>query len=298
MLTGKWIAFWLSTHDVLIINGLGVFKCEDTHSYIHPVDHSFTPPARSVSFSFDATAHDDLIAEAISMSFSISLEKAESEIKSFSFHILEALKTEKKCVISDFGTFTKNGNNISFTPEKETIVNSKYFGLTSFQIPFIRRINSADPLPKKKKNFAKVWIWTISLLIIAFTAFVIVYFDVYDQLWGDKNKALPLLTDTIAINKKIDTTQINPNSSIKDSSDIQNDKELYYIIYGCYKEEQNAQKAIRQLKEKGYPNGIICGTNNNGFFKVSYGVYSTKEEADSALKSINANGKTEAWITK
>ena len=162
MLTGKWIAEWLNTHEILTLNGFGVFKCEEKPSYIHPVEHSFSPPTRNISFIFDKRANDSLLIDAMSSSFSVTSKKAETAIKSFIQHITEKLNTEKKCEVKDLGTFISQGNSILFTADINASFNAKNYGLSEFKTSFIRRNNKAEPpIKKKKRKLTKGFIGSI-----------------------------------------------------------------------------------------------------------------------------------------
>jgi len=66
------------------------------------------------------------------------------------------------------------------------------------------------------------------------------------------------------------------------------------IIAGCFGVEENAAKLTNTLKEKGYPNALYEKRSNMWY--VSFGRYSTDEEAAAALREIRANTEYKAWI--
>ena len=68
------------------------------------------------------------------------------------------------------------------------------------------------------------------------------------------------------------------------------------IIAGCFTQEDNAARLANALKDKGYA-GAFYELRNKKYF-VSFGRYSTDEEATSALREIRKNTEYKAWILK
>ena len=68
------------------------------------------------------------------------------------------------------------------------------------------------------------------------------------------------------------------------------------IIAGCFTQEDNAARLANALKDKGYA-GAFYELRNKKYF-VSFGRYSTDEEATAALREIRKNTEYKAWILK
>lgn len=68
----------------------------------------------------------------------------------------------------------------------------------------------------------------------------------------------------------------------------------FYVIGGCFQEEINAQKFLAKLQQKGYNATLL--EKKDGLFRVSYGVFNSKEEARAELISIKSKEASAAWI--
>lgn len=107
---------------------------------------------------------------------------------------------------------------------------------------------------------------------------------------GDITVAVRLKEDTVVIveEKKDNTEVIFTTPSPKSLA--------YHVVAGCFKITENANRFVRQMKQKNLFANII-GKNENGLHIVSVGDYATKEEAEAALAQIRATN-TEAWVLK
>ncbi|MBA7552729.1 hypothetical protein ES705_45301 [subsurface metagenome] len=70
----------------------------------------------------------------------------------------------------------------------------------------------------------------------------------------------------------------------------------YYIVAGSFSYEDNADNLVKDLKQKGY-NAEKFGSIGN-LHAVSYDVFSTRQEADRFLKTIQTELDPQAWIKK
>ena len=68
------------------------------------------------------------------------------------------------------------------------------------------------------------------------------------------------------------------------------------IIAGCFSQEENAARLANTLKEKGYTSAFY--EQRSKMWYVSFGRYSTDEEATAALREIRKNTEYKAWILK
>ena len=82
---------------------------------------------------------------------------------------------------------------------------------------------------------------------------------------------------------KAQPVEVNPEAKIR-------------IIAGCFGVEENAMKLTNTLKEKGYTDAFY--ENRSNMWYVSFGRYTTDEEAAAALREIRANTEYKAWILK
>lgn len=70
----------------------------------------------------------------------------------------------------------------------------------------------------------------------------------------------------------------------------------YYIIIESFRNLTLAQQKAEKLKNDSNTNIIVLPPTTEGYYRISYGKYSTLEEAKSAIKSIRTNISSHAWI--
>jgi cell division septation protein DedD len=68
----------------------------------------------------------------------------------------------------------------------------------------------------------------------------------------------------------------------------------FYIVGGCFQEEANAHKYLKKLQKKGYNATLL--EKKDGLYRVTYGVFNSKEEARAELIAIKSKEASSAWI--
>lgn len=72
---------------------------------------------------------------------------------------------------------------------------------------------------------------------------------------------------------------------------------MYHIIAGCFSIEKNAENLVSDLRNQGF-NANIVGTNPSGWQLVAFESFRTREEAEKALPTIQAQHNAQAWLLK
>ena len=72
------------------------------------------------------------------------------------------------------------------------------------------------------------------------------------------------------------------------------EKAKIFIVGGCFSSEENANKLVISLKDRGYESAFV--KQRGKLWDVYYGKYQTMEEAKLALKEIKENSDSKAWI--
>lgn len=98
------------------------------------------------------------------------------------------------------------------------------------------------------------------------------------------------------------------SSYIRENPDIQKElvppdqensfatEEEYHIIIASFRREQDALEEVRQLREQYSANVRVLPLSDNGRYRVSYGNYTSMEDANAALQSIKRNIRNDAWV--
>lgn len=147
--------------------------------------------------------------------------------------------------------------------------------------------------PKKKKNF--VWVWILLVVIIIGAA---LFFFLTDKKQSPQNnnqlsqevkkeQVLPEPAKTDSIRPADSTAISQPPSTIPATR--------FHLVGGSFKNEENAQKFISQLKNKGIE-GKLLGQKGKTYI-VGIASFNTEEEAFRELnKRIHENPEWKLWV--
>ena len=83
MRIAEYISKLLYQNDCVIIPGMGGFVTNYTSAKIHPINHTFYPPSKSILFNAKLLNDDGLLINAISIGEKISYSEAKNEVAFF-----------------------------------------------------------------------------------------------------------------------------------------------------------------------------------------------------------------------
>jgi nucleoid DNA-binding protein len=175
-------------------------------------------------------------------------------------------------------------------------------------------------IKRKKKNNAQIVLWIILILVI--NAAIISWFVFKDEYRGFF-KRLSGTTDVLeeetadqGLEIITETEDVSPGSEAgieEPAADIQSQKiaepevapeieeepvsypvKRYYIVAGCFREENNATAYVKKLIQKGYDAEKFAKIGNLHY--VSYSSFIDKSEAQSQLRKIREEEQPEAWM--
>ncbi|MFZ4401861.1 MAG: SPOR domain-containing protein [Bacteroidales bacterium] len=328
----EYIIELLNEKEELSVPGLGIFTIEYKASGIHPIEHTFTPPLRNVRFE-NIITDDDLLARTISEKEKISIQEAIKNIHFFSDSLVADIQKGKLAGVEGLGVFSLTDDKlVSFIPETNAF-SDESFGLTGFSSPAIIRSEFKDKaaliaqnlIAKKNNRLKKIkqyLIITASVLLVTAIIFLVFFTDIFrnylynndindskkQQTFVGNNKITPVETAVIDTVKAEDTSQLKAvntttqngiaenNTNI--SQNLPTQSNMYYLVAGSFKSEENANKSVTGLNTKGYKKAGIIRQGNNGMFIVFYESYSSKEEASKALHEILKSENKDSWVMK
>ncbi|MCF8364542.1 MAG: SPOR domain-containing protein [Bacteroidales bacterium] len=174
----------LFDHDCVIVHGFGGFVANYQSAKIHPVQHTFSPPAKIILFNKDLRNNDGLLANKLVSSEKISYEKALEEIDAFAMISLRTINNGETIDLDGIGKlYPDKEGNIQFEQSSKVNFLKDTYGMSSFVSPAIKRNynlsrhqvrpNLADrqKSPDRKNN-------SVLLLRIAATVTILFIFSV------------------------------------------------------------------------------------------------------------------------
>jgi hypothetical protein len=93
--------------------------------------------------------------------------------------------------------------------------------------------------------------------------------------------------------KSIEAQAVEPQMSNHNVQ--QNQLSGYHIVAGAFREKENADKLIAQLRRKGY-NAQFSGQTTSGLWRVSFDVLSSRSLAVERLAAIQSEENPQAWL--
>lgn len=116
----------------------------------------------------------------------------------------------------------------------------------------------------------------------------------YNELANDKKKTKEQAKKEEAQEESIKNTLIK-NTQIKNTDNKSNQDAKFYIIAGSFKNPSFAEKFLNEMNKSGYNASIIV--QPSGMNTVAIGSYSTREEANAAMKNYKSK-LPNLWILK
>ncbi|HBZ66190.1 MAG TPA: hypothetical protein DEO70_05075 [Bacteroidales bacterium] len=130
----------LYSHDCVVIPGIGGFLLNYAPASIHPVQHLFTPPSRTIVFNSGLDTNDGLLANACAQKYAITYQEAIVKIGIFADDVRMKLRLEGSFSFRGIGRLTDKGDQlIRFEPEKGVNFLGDAYGLPTFTSPAIDR---------------------------------------------------------------------------------------------------------------------------------------------------------------
>ena len=340
-----YLNYLLKNKERAVVPGLGIFHLVKTPVKMDDQTGAFLPPEVKLEFIQMNNSDDNEIALLISLHKQISINEADSFVKSAVSGVWNALEKKEAITLKEVGELTMSGDGkVSFREDRSSPLLSSSYGMPTVETgkPIETRpdITEAEPdsvetvlkAEKIKRNKLPVLLIIILCLIfLCFTGGAVFLALNYNQATGYiHNKVLEMndcLKKVFSMGSKTDTLTVAPKPPVKDSNTmaltkikdtVQQQKrdttlssggkdiktylvepgpeKKYFIIAGCFRDLQNADKCIRELEARNYK-PVIAGKTPQGLFRVCYnGGFLSKQDALNEMEKIREEFKNDPWL--
>jgi cell division septation protein DedD/nucleoid DNA-binding protein len=117
------------------IRNFGKFYKELQNASIHPITKEATPPYQKLLFDKNKISNPEKIENLLALENNISIEEAQSSLKTIVSQFEDNIKTSRKAEIDDFVELKLNiDESFDVIIKKNVIFDKEYFSLPSFQI--------------------------------------------------------------------------------------------------------------------------------------------------------------------
>jgi hypothetical protein len=297
----NYISDLLYRYECVIVPKFGGFVTNNKSARIDVSNNTLYPPYRQLTFNNHLKNNDGLLANYIASVDNISYECAVNYIQ-FEIEAWNEKLRFQELNLNNLGSFNLVDNQLHFEPQQTINYLTSSFGLSNVLRSEIQRetvkapsVKSVEPkiiplVEKKAPNYLKyAAIFVIGLSAIGFGG------KYYQNHLAEKQvvearKQQNLLEKRIE-NATFIITKPLPALNLK----IESQKKDYHVIAGAFRFPENADRKLNQLLEQGYKARIL-GINKWNLTVVSYGSFSTKEEARENLSEIKNNVAKDSWL--
>lgn len=276
-------------HDCVIVPGFGGFIGNYSPARIDKNSATFYPPVKQISFNRNLNHNDGLLVGKVSASLNINYGDARSMVEEFVSELRKKLTKGEKVVFDNIGSFINNQEgNVQFEPDMDANYHLDSYGLESFQcLPLegydvrkrILRHPGKDPV--KQSSMRKI-LWRAAVIIPLLLVIVTVPLKTnLFRLNVETTTMNPLVTAEFEQNKKAvdqdikdEAIKITENSKPVTEAvtapeikvPVVAEENLYFLITGSFKSEENAVAQTEMLKKEGFTPEVVAAPN--GFYRV------------------------------
>jgi hypothetical protein len=276
-------------HDCVIVPGFGGFIGNYTPARIDKKSGTFYPPVKQISFNRNLNHNDGLLAGRISGTSGISYGDARNMVEEFAGEIRRKLEKGEKVIFDHIGSFINNQEgNIQFEPDRSTNYYLDSYGLESFQLLPLAgydvrtRITSPVHRDPQRQAYMRKILWRAAIIVPLLSVLVIVPLktDLFRSRVETTNLN-PLVSAEFEQNRKavdegekMDQAKAEeitspaiveqPKTEVAEPAPVETN--VYILITGSFKLEENALSQVNTLKSEGFSPEIVVAPN--GFFRV------------------------------
>ena len=306
----KHISDLLYRYQCVTVPGFGAFLTETVSAHVTGSASSFFPPKKVVSFNANVKNNDGLLANHVALQEKMSYELAVIKIGDVVNEWTYLLQNRNRVVLKNIGEISVN-NEMNWVFEPANTINylTDSFGLSSFVSPEITRevlkqeveaLEEKAPIiftPERKKDYSYLKYAAIFVVMLGAGGFG--YKTYYDQQIETKTLAVQknvqekvqqqIQQATFVINAPVEAVELSVAAPVEE-------KMPYHLVAGAYRSEENANKAIAELKAAGFENAKMLSMNKHNLYPVVYGSFKNLNEAQTERKNIQKSHNAEAWL--
>jgi nucleoid DNA-binding protein len=290
----------LLLNDCVIIPEFGGFVANYKPATVE--NNQFFPPTKEIAFNNKLVSNDGLLINFISEAEGIDYFSAKQKLDSFVEETLLNLERNRNVYFDGIGYLHYDSReNLQFEPQLKQNLLVESYGLQNFsyeklyqrQMPKPAvKVEYREPVPVifEKRKFKKL---AVAVPLLIAMALIPMKHNKEYLAKSDMGMWETLMQSTPTTPAPVQEQKVEENTTAVLVAQPQNLK--YFIIGGSFKSEENANKYLRQLSEKGY-SGKDLGIYN-GLHRVAMVGFATMEEAQKELNSMLVqNPQSGVWI--
>ena len=302
----QYISELLYQYDCVIVPGLGGFIANYQSATIQPIQNTFSPPSKSISFNKNLNNNDGLLANFMAQKENISFDVAIKNIEEHVLNIQRNLKLKKRILLADIGSlFLDVENRIQFEPQNSVNYLLGSYGLPVFQKQPIKRATIEEKITKEfkdrtaplavaknRKRISPKWraaaIIGIPLAILA--GWMPSQYDLTGELnYANLNPFKPSQQSVYTPDKSDFVFNEDMNSSVKEQIALAEENAIFLQVNF----DKNETPVVVQLKEKSIAEPVstyVASSSRELKYHIIGGCFSSKQNARKMVRKLKKEG--------
>lgn len=300
----------LFDYNCVVVPGFGAFLAHGKSAEIDLATNTLVPPSKIISFNAQLSKNDGLLVSHISKEKNLGYEDMLQEVENIAHNWNTRLAQGDSIELFGIGKLWHNSEQrIQFQPEEKINFLTSSFGLSAFAATPIQRevikeeieeLEERIPFiitPEKREQTSfRPWLKYAAVILLA-VSFGATSYRTYGEL---QQKEVAAQQDA-----QQEVSRLIQEATFFESAPLElpainikvTKKQLgkHHIIAGAFREEQNADKKVDQLKQKGY-NAFYLGVNKYGLHQVAYDSFDDPKEALIFLREVKSKESRDAWM--
>ncbi len=310
--TIRYIEELLYRYNCVVVPEFGAFLTQNKSAKIDRATNTIFPPTKEISFNEQLSSNDGLLVSYMANAENSSYEDMLSKTLGTATAWKKQLRNGERLNLPNIGELWLNREGkTQFQPDKKVNYLTSSFGLSSVISPPVTRevlkeevVELEEKIPfiitpeERKKGPFREYIKYAAVILLSISTGLTAY-KVYDQ--GKLTNQMVHQEAQEIVSKNIqEATFFNarpfelPVLSI-DVTKTKKPGKRHHIIAGAFRIQENADKKVSQLRQKGYQAEYL-GVNQYGLHQVTYGSYEDPQEALQFLKQIRQTESADAWL--
>ncbi len=300
----------LFDYNCVVVPGFGVFLAHSKSAEIDAASKTLLPPSKTISFNAQLSKNDGLLVSHIAKDKNLGYEEMLQEVEEVAQNWINRLEQGETVELFSIGKLWYNTEKrIQFQPENRINFLTSSFGLSSFAATPIHRevlkeevVELEEKIPfiitpeKREETSFRPWLKYAAVILLA----VSIGFTGYNTYDNHQKKEFAAQQEAqTEVSKLIQEATFFESAPLElPAIDLKVTKKQlgkHHVIAGAFREENNADKRVAQLKEKGY-NAFYLGVNKYGLHQVAYDSFEDPKEALAFLKKVKATDSRDAWL--
>ena len=300
----------LYNYNCVVVPEFGAFLAHGKSATLDLSSNTLLPPTKSVSFNAQLNKNDGLLVSHIAEIKGLAYDEILSEVEAVSEDWKKRLDQGEGIELFGVGKLWLNSEQkVQFQPENKNNFLTSSFGLSAFAATPIQRESLKEEVEeleeripfiitpeKREQSSFRPWLKYAAVLLLAVSVGTTSF------------KAFTKLQENQIVSQQNAQAQVEQHiqeATFFDSAPFElpalnievTKKQLgkHHVIAGAFRVEENADKSVAQLKEKGY-NAFYLGVNRFGLHQVAYDSFEDPKEALVFLKRIKRTESPDAWL--